>query len=216
MLRPCPRLSLPQGALPSPIPRPPQALPTGSPAHPHRPRWLPPFVLQEFVSIEKGIKELARQAAALQVAQRDLAWGGAGITWSHVVSQRFTWVTWRSQGGNLGVTWGHTGVIGTTLGSQSHTGEAGGGAGLTRAAWLHQVKGLPGEVSEGRRLRPPGCQVLRLFLVEEAELWGGKDAVPIQVHAAEPVLSAVGRTRGVREVTTGVRGGVGIRVQLVS
>lgn len=77
---------------------------------------------------------------------------------------------------------------------------------LTFDLGLDQVQHLAEAVLEGEGLDGHGLQLLALLVVEELQLVHAQHAVPVEVHAAEPVLYA-GGGGGEGTVVKGLAGG---------
>lgn len=71
---------------------------------------------------------------------------------------------------------------------------------LTFDLRLDEVEHLAEAVLEGKGLDGHGLQLLTLLLVEVLQLVHAEQPVPVQVHAAEPVLYAGRREEGGMEV----------------
>lgn len=76
---------------------------------------------------------------------------------------------------------------------QMKGGESSAQTGLTFPLWLNEVQHLAEQVLEGQWLYAHHLHALTLLLIEEFQLVHGQHPVPIQVHAAEPVLDAGNR-----------------------
>ena len=61
---------------------------------------------------------------------------------------------------------------------------------LTITGWFHQVKHLAQQIMEWQGLNAHGFHPFALLLVEVLQLVHGQHAIPIHVHAAEPILNA--------------------------